>query len=135
MGQLEPGVHRRAVARRRHRAGRRGHVQGPQQAGHRPLVAPRNKVVEAEPGKVFAFETQQSGMRWTYRFEPDGDGTLVTEERAAFKARPLVAKVFAVVALGGVDDHEDELRDGMLATLERLKVRRRQGLTRSSWRW
>lgn len=81
-----------------------------------------NTVVEAEPGRAFAFETKQSGVRWTYRLEPDGDATVVTESRAEFKARPLVAKVFAAVALGGVDDHEDELREGMRATLERLKT-------------
>jgi hypothetical protein len=79
-------------------------------------------VVAAEPGQVFSFETQQSGTRWTYRFEADGDGTVVTESREAFKDRPLVAKAFAAVLLGGVDDHEDELREGMRATLERLRV-------------
>jgi hypothetical protein len=30
--------------------------------------------------------------------------------------------VFATLVLGGKDDHEDELRAGMLATLERLKA-------------
>jgi hypothetical protein len=82
----------------------------------------KNRVVEAEPGKAFAFETQQSGTRWTYRFEPDGDGTIVTESRAAWRSRPLVAKVFSAIALGGVADHDQEMRDGMLATLERLKA-------------
>jgi uncharacterized protein YndB with AHSA1/START domain len=82
----------------------------------------KNEVVEAEPGRAFAFETQQSGTRWTYRFEPDGDGTVVTESRAAWRSRPLVAKVFSVLALGGVADHDDEMRDGMRATLERLKA-------------
>jgi hypothetical protein len=80
-----------------------------------------NNVVEADPGKAFSFETQQSGARWTYRMEPDGDGTLVTESRALYKERPLVAKMFTRFALGGPDSHEDELRDGMRATLGRLK--------------
>jgi len=81
-----------------------------------------NEVVAAEPGREFAFETQQSGMRWAYRFEPDGDGTVVTEERTAFKARPAIAKLFTGLLLGGLDRHEDELREGMRATLERLRV-------------
>jgi uncharacterized protein YndB with AHSA1/START domain len=81
-----------------------------------------NRVVEAEPGRAFSFETLQSGTRWTYRMEPDGDGTVVTESRAAFKERPLIAKVFSTVLLGGVDDHDDEMRDGMRQTLERLKA-------------
>lgn len=81
-----------------------------------------NVVTAADPGREFAFETQQSGTRWTYRLEADGDGTLVTEQRAAFKERPLVARVFTRLALGGIEEHDDELRDGMRATLERLKA-------------
>ena len=81
-----------------------------------------NEVVEADPGRAFAFQTKQSGMRWRYELEPDADGTVVTESRAEFRERPLVAKLFARFALGGVEEHEDELRAGMLATLERLKA-------------
>jgi uncharacterized protein YndB with AHSA1/START domain len=81
-----------------------------------------NRVVEAEPGQVFSFETNESGTRWTYRMEPDGTGTVVTESRAAFKDRPLLAKVFSTLLLGGSDDHDDELRAGMRQTLERLKA-------------
>jgi uncharacterized protein YndB with AHSA1/START domain len=81
-----------------------------------------NRVVEAEPGRAFSFETNESGTRWTYRMEPDGTGTMVTESRAAFKERPLLAKVFSTLLLGGVDDHDDEMRDGMRQTLERLKA-------------
>lgn len=81
-----------------------------------------NKIVEAEPGRAFSFETQQSGYRWTYRLETDGDGTVVTESREPFKERPVVAKVFTRFLLGGEDGHTDELRDGMRSTLERLKA-------------
>ena len=79
-----------------------------------------NTVVAAEPGLEFAFETKQSGVRWRFRLVADGDGTLVTESREEFRGRPLVAKVFATVALGGIGGHEDELRRGMLAPLDRL---------------
>jgi len=82
----------------------------------------KNRVVEADPGKAFAFETQQSGTRWSYRLDPDGGATVVTEGRAAFKERPLLARVFSKLVLGGVDEHEDEMRAGMQATLERLKA-------------
>ncbi len=82
-----------------------------------------NKVVEAERPRVFSFETQQSGYRWSYLLEPDGtDATFVTESRAPFKERPLVAKLFTQVLLGGEDSHTDELRDGMRQTLERVKA-------------
>jgi hypothetical protein len=79
-----------------------------------------NTVVAADPGREFAFETTESGIRWTYRFEPHGSATLVTESREAFKDRPLVAKAFALL-LGGAEAHDDELRQGLVDTLERLR--------------
>lgn len=81
-----------------------------------------NTVVVAERGREFAFETRQSGMRWSYRFEPDGAATVVTEQRAPASRYPLVARVFTTVALGGVSGHTEELRQGMRATLERLRA-------------
>jgi hypothetical protein len=107
-------------------AGATGPAVGARFKGHnkRGIVrwSTTNEVVAADPAREFAFETQQSGTRWTYRFEPDGSGTLVTEARAAFRSRPLIARIFARAALGGADGHDDELRAGMLATLERLKA-------------
>lgn len=81
-----------------------------------------NKVVAADPGREFAFDTVQSGTRWRYRMEPDGDGTLVTESREPWRERPLVARLTARFFLGGMDEHEDELREALLATLERVKA-------------
>ena len=80
-----------------------------------------NEVVEAERGKVFSFETQQSAARWTYRLQPEGTGTLVTETRELFKERPKVAVVFTKLLLGGEDGHDEELRKGMQQTLQRVK--------------
>lgn len=79
-----------------------------------------NTVVAAEPGVLFSFETGDSGMRWTYRMDADGDGTVVTESREAFRERPPLARFFSKLLLGG-DAHEAELREGMAATLRRLK--------------
>ncbi len=81
-----------------------------------------NEVVQADPGAAFAFETKQSGVRWTYRLKGDGDDTVVTERRERYKPRTQVATVFTTLALGGVDDHDDELREGMRQSLERLKA-------------
>jgi len=82
----------------------------------------RNKVVAANRGREFAFETRDSGTRWRYRFEPAENGaTVVTESREAWRRRPLVARVFSVLLLGGVKDHDEEMRDGMRTSLERLK--------------
>lgn len=80
-----------------------------------------NEVVAAEPGREFAFDTKQSGTRWRFVIEPDGDGCVVTESREPFRDRPAVARFASRFFLGGVEEHEDEMRDGLLATLERLK--------------
>ncbi|MFL6205045.1 MAG: SRPBCC family protein [Acidimicrobiales bacterium] len=81
-----------------------------------------NEVVEADPGRAFSFETQQSAARWSYRLQPEGTGTLVTETRELYKKRPTVATIFTKVFLGGDDSHDDELRKGMRQSLERLKA-------------
>ena len=81
-----------------------------------------NEVVAADPGRAFSFETQQSAARWTYRMEPQGTGTLVTETRELFKKRPTVAVVFTKLLLGGDEAHDEELRAGMQQTLERVKA-------------
>lgn len=81
-----------------------------------------NTVVRADPGTAFAFDTKQSGTRWIYELAPDGDGTVVTERREAFAPRPLVAKVAATLLMGGIASHDDEMRQGLVATLERLKT-------------
>ncbi|MCC6226124.1 MAG: SRPBCC family protein [Microthrixaceae bacterium] len=81
-----------------------------------------SKVVVADPGREFAFEVPSSGAKWTYRFEADGESTLVTECRESFRKRPLVARLFAGGLLGGIGAHDHEMREGMAATLERLKA-------------
>lgn len=81
-----------------------------------------NRVVAAERGREFAFETGGSGTRWGYEFDEQGDSTTVSESRRAYRPRPLVARAFSKLVLGGADEHDDEMRAGMRATLERLKV-------------
>jgi hypothetical protein len=77
-------------------------------------------VTKADPGREFQFEVKQNGMRWGYRFEPAGDGTLVTEFREDVHGRPFVARAFTKLFLG--PDHEAEMVDGMRQTLERIKA-------------
>ena len=81
-----------------------------------------NRVVAADRGREFAFETDGSGARWTYRFQAQGDDTVVTESREMFKKRPASATFFATLLLGGTGAHDDEMNQGLRATLERLKA-------------
>lgn len=74
-------------------------------------------VVESRRGEVFSFVTKESAATWTYRLTPAaGGGTHVVETRTD-GAKPLVAKVFGKVIPG----RDQRLRDGMEATLRRLK--------------
>jgi uncharacterized protein YndB with AHSA1/START domain len=89
----------------------------------------RCTVVAAERGREFTFETPDSGARWSYRFEPDGDVTHVTEAREMYMERPRLASFFATLLLGGTDSHDREMNAGLRATLERLKALAEGGAT------
>ncbi|MBI2710149.1 MAG: SRPBCC family protein [Actinobacteria bacterium] len=75
-------------------------------------------VERADRPNVFSFKVRQSGARWTYRFEPDGDGCRVTETREKGPA-PIGAKLFSLVAGRSRDE---TVVAGMRTTLERLKA-------------
>ena len=79
------------------------------------------EVVEAEPGRSFAFRVRETGVVWGYRFEPDGDGTVVTETRDNRGARTWLVRL-AGPFVGGMESHAEELREGMRQTLDRIKA-------------
>jgi dimethylaniline monooxygenase (N-oxide forming) len=106
---------------------RRGPVAGARFAGFNKRGRARwvttNEVVEAERGRAFVFRTRETGVRWSYRFEPsaDGAGTTLTETRDTSGARAWLVRM-AGPFVGGADSHADELRAGMRRTLERVKA-------------
>ncbi len=77
------------------------------------------KVVVADPGREFAFEVD-TDVRWTYRFEPDGDGTKVTESFEMLRdIRWYYA--FAERWVMRVKDRKADLEQAMAQTLGRIK--------------
>jgi hypothetical protein len=77
------------------------------------------RVLVADPGREFAFVTEEGGKEstvWRYRFEPADDGTRVTE---SYEVRwiPTWARVLDVPT-----NRVRELRDGMRHTLAQLKA-------------
>ncbi|HZM32208.1 MAG TPA: SRPBCC family protein [Acidimicrobiales bacterium] len=79
------------------------------------------KVEEADRGRSFVFRVRETGVRWGYTFEPDGDGTRLTEFRDLSGARNGLIRATGVL-LGGADDHAEELREGMRQTLAKVKA-------------
>lgn len=79
-----------------------------------------NQVTVCEPGRRFTFETTAGPLRvarWDYRFEPDGDGCLVTEAWTDQRGR--LAR-WAGGPVSGVGERASHSRRTMEQTLERL---------------
>jgi uncharacterized protein YndB with AHSA1/START domain len=80
------------------------------------------KVIEAEPGRAFAFECSMMEFHystWGYRIEPTESGCRVTEWSEDL--RPESALEFSK-KLSGVDDRTERNRQTMSTTLERLAL-------------
>src|SRR5947209_6302854 len=78
-------------------------------------------VVAADEAREFAWTVDKSKMKWGYRFEPSGDGTLVTEYREELGVKPLSVRVAYKLHLLGRDP-DAIVRQGMRETLDRLKA-------------
>ena len=82
------------------------------------------RVVVADAGREFAFCTELRGndlTKWSYRFEPDGDGTKVTESFEMVNDQPATV-TFAEKYIMRIKDRKADLERDMLATLERIKA-------------
>ena len=80
----------------------------------------QGKVIEAEPGRAFAFECSMFDFHystWGYRIEPTETGCRVTEWNEDL--RPASALEFSK-EMSGVDDRAGRNRQTMSGTLERL---------------
>ena len=90
---------------------------------NRPAWHNKPVVTVVEPGREFAFartEPFAGTIEWAYRFEPDGDGTLVTESYAVTKAlHPIGWFIIGVVFAR--KDRRADLRAGMEQTLRRMR--------------
>ena len=82
----------------------------------------RSVVAVLEPGRTVAWDTLSSGARWIWEVAPEGSGTRVVHRRPVPEALTVVSKVFAPLFLGGTDGHADELEQGMVSTVARLKA-------------
>ncbi len=87
--------------------------------GRRIRYSRHGRVLVAEPGKEFAFITDEGGREstlWTYRFQAESGGTRVTE---SYEVRwiPVWARIIDVPL-----NRHKELVENMRTTLQRLKA-------------
>lgn len=82
------------------------------------------KVTVAEPGREFAFNRSGPGIgsyTWRYQMEPVADGTRLTESYTV--ERPLPAAMsWLTEKWTGSTNRDDDLRQGMQTTLQRIKA-------------
>jgi hypothetical protein len=82
------------------------------------------RVVAADEGREFAFATELRGKdltKWSYRFEPDGDGTKVTESFEMMNDTPGYIN-FTEKYVMRIKDRKADLEKNMQATLTRIKA-------------
>src|SRR5919201_3632083 len=77
------------------------------------------RVVVAEPDREFSFDVN-GVTRWTYRFEPEGDGTRLVESFEMLRDRPWY---FALTdRVMGIKDRRADLEQALRTTVERIKA-------------
>ncbi|WP_230081466.1 SRPBCC family protein [Aeromicrobium senzhongii] len=82
-----------------------------------------SRYVAVEPPELLAFRVYGPGARWSYRLEPQDGGTrLVLRRDLLGGRRTLISRVIATLALGGIEEHDDELVVGMDRTLDAISA-------------
>ncbi len=88
----------------------------------------RSRVVAADPGREFAWEVNNGWVRWGYSFEPEGDGTRLTEH---WEFLPAGLDGFRERYADGADDEiakrSEAARTGIPATLAAIKESAERG--------
>ncbi|HXA10658.1 MAG TPA: SRPBCC family protein [Mycobacterium sp.] len=104
---------------------------GPLRQGTRTLNVNRRKrlywtttstITEVVPQRKFAFRVNTNNTIWSYELEPTATGTRVVESRHAENGVKPASNFLVNMLFGGVPSFEDELVDGMNASLARIKA-------------
>ena len=79
-------------------------------------------ITEVVPERKFAFRIPLNTTVWSYELEPTATGTRLVETRHAENGVTAVASAATKAALGGMDNFERELLEGMNEGLARIKA-------------
>jgi uncharacterized protein YndB with AHSA1/START domain len=77
---------------------------------------------EVVPERKLAFRVNANNTVWSYELEPTDTGTLLIESRHAENGVKPMSNLLVSTLMGGVPSFEDELVDGMNASLGRIKA-------------
>ncbi|AMY54020.1 SRPBCC family protein [Rhodococcoides fascians] len=87
------------------------------------LVWPTSaKVVTFEPNKALAFRIVENKTIWSYTLTPTATGTTVVEKREAPSGTSAVSSLLVKRILGGIEEFDVDLVEGMNSTLRRIKT-------------
>lgn len=105
MGELKPGTKTLNMNRR-----------------NRMFWPTTSTITEFEPQRKLAFRVNQNNTVWSYELEPTTSGTRVVESRHAENGVKASSNFLVNMLFGGVPSFEQELVDGMNASLVRIKA-------------
>lgn len=79
-------------------------------------------IVEVIPQQKLAFKVDVNNTIWSYELQPTESGTRLIESRHAENGVKPISNALVSAFMGGVPNFEDELVDGMNASLARIKA-------------
>jgi uncharacterized protein YndB with AHSA1/START domain len=79
-------------------------------------------ITEVIPQQKLAFKVDVNNTIWSYELQPTEKGTRVIESRHAENGVKAISNALVNAFMGGVPSFEDELVDGMNASLARIKA-------------
>lgn len=81
-----------------------------------------SQITEVIPESKLAFRVNANNTVWSYELEPIASGTRLVESRHAENGVAAMSNLVVNALFGGVPSFEDELIDGMNASLARIKA-------------
>lgn len=79
-------------------------------------------ITEFIPEEKLAFKVNTNGTVWSYELEPTAGGTRVVESRHAENGTKAVSSLLVKAFMGGESGFDDEMVDGMNASLASIKA-------------
>ena len=80
------------------------------------------RITELLPEQKLAFRVNENHTVWSYELEPTEAGTRLIETRHAENGTTAMSNFLVDSLMGGVPSFEDELIEGMTASLTRIKA-------------